>query len=40
MWSVETFSELQRDEKVKPGWRQVGSLRIALCQERVDEFDT
>lgn len=38
MWSVATFSELQRDEKVTPGWRQVGSLRIALCKERVDEF--
>src|SRR3990172_11557619 len=38
MWSVETFSELQRDEKVNPGWRQVGSLRIALSKERVDEF--
>jgi glycine/D-amino acid oxidase-like deaminating enzyme len=38
MWSVETFSELQRDEKANPGWRQVGSLRIALCEERVEEF--
>jgi glycine/D-amino acid oxidase-like deaminating enzyme len=38
MWSVETFSQLQRDEKVNPGWRQVGSLRIALCPERVAEF--
>jgi glycine/D-amino acid oxidase-like deaminating enzyme len=38
MWSVETFSQLQRDEKANPGWRQVGSLRVALCPERVDEF--
>lgn len=38
MWSVATFSELQQDDKVTPGWRQVGSLRIALCKERVDEF--
>ena len=38
MWSVATFSDLQKDEKVTPGWRQVGSLRIALCQERVNEF--
>jgi glycine/D-amino acid oxidase-like deaminating enzyme len=38
MWSVETFSELQRDEQANPGWRQVGSLRIALCRERVAEF--
>ena len=38
MWSVKTFSELQQDERANPGWRQVGSLRIALCDERVDEF--
>jgi glycine/D-amino acid oxidase-like deaminating enzyme len=38
MWSVATFSELERDEQVTPGWRQVGSLRIALCEERVEEF--
>lgn len=38
MWSVKTFSQLERDEQAKPGWRQVGSLRIALCDERVDEF--
>ena len=38
MWSVETFSKLQRDEQVNPGWRQVGSLRLALCKERVAEF--
>jgi glycine/D-amino acid oxidase-like deaminating enzyme len=38
MWSVQTFSQLERDEHPKPGWRQVGSLRIALCDERVAEF--
>ncbi len=38
MWSVKTFSELQQDANTNPGWRQVGSLRIALCKERVDEF--
>jgi len=38
MWSVETFSRLQQDEQANPGWRQVGSLRIALCDERVEEF--
>ncbi|MCC6492741.1 MAG: FAD-binding oxidoreductase [Pirellulales bacterium] len=38
MWSVETFSQLQRDEHANPGWRQVGSLRLALCDERVAEF--
>jgi len=39
MWSVETFSKLQKDEKANPGWRQVGSLRLALCDERVAEFE-
>ena len=38
MWSVETFSELETAEGATPGWRQVGSLRLALCDERVDEF--
>ena len=38
MWSVKTFSQLERDEHAKPGWRQVGSLRVALCDERVAEF--
>jgi glycine/D-amino acid oxidase-like deaminating enzyme len=38
MWSVKTFSQLERDDHPKPGWRQVGSLRIALCDERVEEF--
>jgi len=38
MWSVQTFSELQNDERANPAWRQVGSLRIALTDERVDEF--
>src|SRR4029078_3502700 len=38
MWSVQTFSQLQRNEKANPGWRQVGSLRVALCPERVEEF--
>jgi glycine/D-amino acid oxidase-like deaminating enzyme len=39
MWSVKTFSHLERDELAKPGWRQVGSLRVALCDERVKEFE-
>ena len=38
MWSVETFSRLQQDRAANPGWRQVGSLRVALCDERVEEF--
>src|SRR4029079_9415888 len=38
MCSVEPCSQLQRDEKANPGWRQVGSLRVALCPERVAEL--
>src|SRR6476619_6664883 len=38
MWSVKTFSAMERGNDPKPGWRQVGSLRIALCDERVEEF--
>jgi glycine/D-amino acid oxidase-like deaminating enzyme len=38
MWSVATFSELEQDGEVRPGWRQVGSLRIALTEERAQEF--
>ena len=38
MWSVETFSELEAGDGARPGWRQVGSLRLALCDERVEEF--
>ena len=38
MWSVATFSELERQEQARPSWRQVGSLRIAATPERADEF--
>ncbi|SVA93727.1 uncharacterized protein METZ01_LOCUS146581, partial [marine metagenome] len=38
MWSVQTFSELQAADTPNPGWRQVGSLRVALNEERVKEF--
>ena len=38
MWSVATFTRLERDAEVKPGWRQTGSLRLAQRPERVDEF--
>lgn len=38
MWSVRTFSELQTDDAANPAWRQVGSMRIALNDERTDEF--
>ena len=38
MHTVATFEELERDCPVKPGWRRVGSLRIAETEERVEEF--
>jgi glycine/D-amino acid oxidase-like deaminating enzyme len=38
MWSVKTFSQLERGDHPKPGWRQVGSLRLALRDERAAEF--
>ena len=39
MWSVRTFSEMEAEPDAKPGWRQVGSLRVALTDERVAEFE-
>src|SRR5437667_358733 len=36
--SVATFSRLEQEEAARPGWRQVGSLRVALTDERVAEF--
>ena len=36
MESVETFSRLQADDEAGPAWRQVGSLRVALRDERVE----
>jgi glycine/D-amino acid oxidase-like deaminating enzyme len=38
MHSVATFRELQRDPEVRPGWKEVGSLRIALSDVRAAEF--
>jgi glycine/D-amino acid oxidase-like deaminating enzyme len=38
MHSVATFRELQRDPEVRPDWNEVGSLRVALSEERADEF--
>jgi glycine/D-amino acid oxidase-like deaminating enzyme len=38
MWSVATFSELERQQDARPNWRQVGSLRIAATRERAEEF--
>jgi glycine/D-amino acid oxidase-like deaminating enzyme len=37
MHSVSVFRELQRSD-VKPDWHEVGSLRIALSDKRVEEF--
>ncbi|HEX6111159.1 MAG TPA: FAD-dependent oxidoreductase [Geminicoccaceae bacterium] len=39
MDSVATFSRLQRQGGATPNWRQVGSLRIALSNARVEEFE-
>jgi sarcosine dehydrogenase len=38
MDSVATFARLQRHAGATPGWRQVGSLRVALTDARVAEF--
>ncbi len=38
MWSVKTFSELEANRETEPSWKQVGSLRVALTAERVQEF--
>ena len=37
-WSAETFERLQADSPESPAWRQVGSLRVAHCDERIDEL--
>jgi glycine/D-amino acid oxidase-like deaminating enzyme len=38
MHSVATFRALQEDPDVRPDWHEVGSLRIALSEERAAEF--
>jgi glycine/D-amino acid oxidase-like deaminating enzyme len=38
MHSVATFRELQRDPEVRPEWNEVGSIRIALSDRRVEEL--
>src|SRR5712692_1870349 len=38
MHSVATFRELQQDPEVRPDWNEVGSLRIALNDQRAGEF--
>jgi glycine/D-amino acid oxidase-like deaminating enzyme len=39
MDSVATFGRLQREGGATPNWRPVGSLRIALTEARVEEFE-
>ena len=38
MWSAKTFERLQADSPESPAWRKVGSLRVAHCDERIDEL--
>src|SRR3989442_10824804 len=38
MHSVAIFRELKKNPDVKPDWREVGSLRMALTDKRADEF--
>ena len=38
MWSAETFERLQADSPESPAWRQVGSLRVAHRDERIEEL--
>jgi glycine/D-amino acid oxidase-like deaminating enzyme len=38
MHSARTFSELEKSAEVRPDWRQVGSLRIALTRRAADSF--
>ncbi len=39
MDSVATFAALEQGPEPRPAWRQVGSLRIALEDARVEEFE-
>jgi len=38
MWSAETFERLQAASPESPAWRKVGSLRVAHCDERIEEL--
>jgi glycine/D-amino acid oxidase-like deaminating enzyme len=38
MRSVAAFNLLEKEPRFRPGWRAVGSLRIAETEERVEEF--
>lgn len=39
MHSAETFRKLQAEAPVKPDWHEVGSLRIALSEQSVAQFE-
>ena len=36
--SVDTYRQLQAETGVDPGWREVGSLRLASSPERMEEL--
>ena len=38
-WSVDVFDHLEAKAKRKPEWNQVGSLRVALTEEKASEFE-
>ena len=38
-WSVRIFSELEKSAIKKPGWMQVGSIRVALTEEQANKFE-
>ena len=38
-WSVNVFDHLEANAKIKPEWNQVGSLRVALTEEKVIKFE-
>ena len=38
-WSVNVFDHLQANAKIKPEWNQVGSLRVALTEEKAIKFE-
>ena len=38
MESVQTYRELQKDDTYTPSWRETGSIRIALTDDRAEEL--
>jgi 4-methylaminobutanoate oxidase (formaldehyde-forming) len=38
MYSVELYRRLQRETGIDPGWHEVGSLRLASSDERIEEL--